>query len=88
MPVIRISEQTMERLRKWAEPLTDTADSALTKALDAADRDPSALAGMIAAEPDRRRTESFIDHLLSMPEVGDDVDFERVGDPEPTDHSE
>ena len=77
MPVIRITEQTMERLKQWAEPLTDTADSALSKALDAADLSPSPAADPITAEPDRRRTETFIDHLLAMPEVGDDADFDQ-----------
>lgn len=37
MPVIRISDESMRRLKTWAEPLEDTAESALTKALDAAD---------------------------------------------------
>lgn len=37
MPVIRISEQTMERLKKWAEPLEDTTESAFVKALNAAE---------------------------------------------------
>ncbi len=77
MPIIRISEQSMKRLKKWAEPLTDTADSALTKALDAADLSPSLSADAITAEPDRRRSESFIDHLLAMPAVGDDADFDQ-----------
>ena len=36
MPVIRISAQALERLKEWAEPLTDTAESALVKVLDAA----------------------------------------------------
>lgn len=58
----------MERLKKWADPLTDTADSALCKALDAADT--------IAAEVDRPRTESFVDHLLAIPDIGDDADFD------------
>lgn len=38
MPVIRISDGTMERLKAWAEPLKDTAESALSKALDAAEK--------------------------------------------------
>lgn len=37
MPVIRISDATMQRLKAWAEPLEDTAESALAKALDAAE---------------------------------------------------
>jgi len=67
----------MERLKKWAEPLTDTADSALSKALDAADLNPSPAADTVTPEPDGRRTESFIDHLLAMPDVGDDADFDQ-----------
>lgn len=38
MPTIRISEDSMQRLKAWAEPLVDSADSALAKALDAAER--------------------------------------------------
>ena len=38
MPVIRVSEKTIERLKRWAEPLVDTAESALAKALDAAEK--------------------------------------------------
>lgn len=37
MPVVRISEQTMERLKKWAEPLVDTTESAFVKVLNAAE---------------------------------------------------
>lgn len=37
MPVIRISDETMQRLKTWAEPLEDTVESALAKALDAAE---------------------------------------------------
>ena len=37
MPVIRISDETMRRLQTWAEPLVDTAESALAKVLDAAE---------------------------------------------------
>jgi hypothetical protein len=35
--VIRISDGTIERLKAWAEPLQDTADSALAKVLDVAE---------------------------------------------------
>ena len=38
MPVIRISEETMERLKAWGEPLEDTAESAFAKVLDVAER--------------------------------------------------
>ena len=38
MPVIRISEETMERLKKWAEPLVDTSESAFVKVLNAAEK--------------------------------------------------
>jgi len=38
MPTIRISDRSWERLKAWAEPLEDTADSALSKVLDAAER--------------------------------------------------
>ena len=53
MPVIRISATTLERLKQWAEPLTDTAESALVRVLDAADHEspPDADRGT----PDRNR---------------------------------
>lgn len=38
LPTIRISEESMERLKKWAEPLEDTTESAFAKVLDAAER--------------------------------------------------
>ena len=38
VPTIRISDESMQRLKAWAEPLVDSADSALAKALDAAER--------------------------------------------------
>ena len=38
MPVIRVTDETLERLKRWAEPLVDTAESALAKALDAAEQ--------------------------------------------------
>ena len=37
MPTIRISDKSWQRLKAWAEPLEDTADSALVKVLDAAE---------------------------------------------------
>ena len=57
----------MERLKERAEPLTESADPALGKAPDAPDLKPPS---------DRPRTESFINHLLAMPDVGDDTDFD------------
>ena len=77
MPTIRVSAETMQRLERWADPLKDTAESAISKALDAAEK--------VAKEPhttprrDRPqgKCESFIDHLLAIPDVGNDADFER-----------
>ena len=37
MPVTRGSDLSIQRLKTWAEPLHDTVDSALSKALDAAE---------------------------------------------------
>ena len=54
MPVIRISAKTLERLKQWAEPLTDTAESALVKVLDAADHESSPAANPGAPGPGRR----------------------------------
>ncbi len=38
MPVVRISNETMERLKKWAEPLEDTTESAFVKVLNVAEQ--------------------------------------------------
>lgn len=38
MPTIRISDETWERLKRWAVPLEDTPDDAVRKVLDAAER--------------------------------------------------
>ncbi len=61
MPVIRISDGTMQRLKAWAEPLEDTVESALAKALDAAEEvrnrtrpDPPQAAAPAARVPPRR----------------------------------
>ena len=62
MPVIRVSETTIERLKAWAEPLVDTAESALAKVLDAAEKSrgdpvrerPEPEATMRPATPERR----------------------------------
>jgi hypothetical protein len=37
MPVIRVSEETWERLKKWAIPLEDTPDDVMKRVLDFAD---------------------------------------------------
>lgn len=58
MPVIRITDETLERLKRWAEPLVDTAESALTKALDAAEQSQKLRGGdpvTPAARPPRPR---------------------------------
>ena len=69
MPVIRISEKTLERLKEWAEPLTDTAEAALVKALDAAHRDPSPTANTVAPDPERRATRPSGHSGLTMKEL-------------------
>ena len=38
MPTIRISDKSMQRLKKWAEPLEDSAEAAFAKVLEAAER--------------------------------------------------
>ena len=83
MPAIRISEETMERLKAWAKPLEDTAESAFAKVLDVAERhrDTSGTPAAGRRPRQRRRAragepESFIDHLLAMPDVGEDADFD------------
>ena len=48
MPVVRISEDTMERLKKWAEPLVDTTETAFVKVLNAAEQTLHSQHGMAA----------------------------------------
>ena len=78
MPVIRVSDQTIQRLKTWAEPLRDTVNSALSKALDAAEEKRQA--DRLQASVEDQRTshlDPFVEHLLAMPDVGEDADFER-----------
>lgn len=78
MPVIRVSEQTMQRLKTWAEPLRDTVNSALSKALDAAEEKREADRLQASDEGQRgSHLDAFVKHLLAMPDVGEDADFER-----------
>ena len=69
MPVIRISTKTLERLKKWAEPLTDTAESALVKVLDAADNASSSAANSGAPDPDRSATRPGRGDRLTLAEL-------------------
>ena len=55
MPVIRISEETMNRLKKWAKPLEDTAESAFVKVLDAAEGKHEAQQKTLADRQPRQR---------------------------------
>ncbi len=55
MPVIRISDETMRRLKTWAEPLEDTAESALAKALNAAEETK---VGSSRSRPEEREEEA------------------------------
>ena len=80
--MIRVSEQTIERLKTWAEPLHDTVDSALSKALDAAEAKRET--DQSRAHTGVRRglhVDAFVEHLLAMPNVGEDADFERDSSP-------
>jgi Mrr N-terminal domain len=42
MPTVRITDQTWERLKKWAVPLEDTPNDAISKVLDLAEKVPQA----------------------------------------------
>ena len=66
MPTIRISDESMRRLKAWAEPLEDTANSALEKALDAAER-YVAQGGPRGLDP-VRRSRPAANRLLKLPE--------------------
>lgn len=54
-PVIRISDDTFQRLKAWAEPLVDTADDALRKVLDAAEKHGLAVAKPVSSPPRSER---------------------------------
>ena len=69
MPVIRISASTLERLKQWAEPLTDTAESALVKVLDAASRGSSPDADQGAPDRDRRATRAGRGNRIALEEL-------------------
>ena len=78
MPVIRISDETMQRLKTWAEPLVDTAESAVAKALDAAEQSRSEQGiEHVESSLSAKSSDAFAEHLLAIPDVGDDADFER-----------
>ena len=82
MPVIRVSDQTIQRLKTWAEPLQDTVDSALSRVLDAAEARREA--DRSRPRNDRGREEhldAFVEHLFAMPDVGEDADFDRDSSP-------
>jgi hypothetical protein len=79
MPVIRISDQTWERLKGYARPLEDSAEDVVRRALDALDErrgvPPKGLSADINREPakDRRKPhgeklpqKQFRDPLLSL----------------------
>ena len=82
MPVIRVSDQTIQRLKTWAEPLQDTVDSALSKALDAAEAKREAARSQPRSDGGREaHLDAFVEHLLAMPDVGEDADFQRDASP-------
>jgi hypothetical protein len=59
MPVIRISQQTWERLKTYATPLEDTADDVVNVALDALEA-ARRKGRRIARSPRRCRKENLI----------------------------
>lgn len=79
MPVIRISEQTMERLKKWAEPLVDTTESAFVKVLNAAEgtldaeRGGATLSPEAVSPPDREKVNGKLARKKFLP----DKEFRR-----------
>lgn len=57
MPVVRIRDATWDRLKKWAEPLEDSADDAIRRVLDVAEHhlhDSMAAAPPPMALPDHK----------------------------------
>ena len=82
MPTIRISDESMQRLKTWAEPLVDTADSALAKALDAAERyrvvrDPIEAASLPQSAPGDERSPQIPEGAVQEPLM--EVIYERGG---------
>ncbi len=79
--MIRVSDRKIRRLQARAELLKDTADSVPSKALDTAEgiRDagsPADAGGATGPHPG-----AFVEHLLAIPEGGEDGDFERDATP-------
>ena len=75
MPVIRISEETMERLKKWAEPLVDTTESAFVKVLNAAEKTLDAKVGVVTPKkpeavlpPDRGKVNDKLAEKKFLPD--------------------
>ena len=82
MPTIRISDESMQRLKAWAEPLVDTADSALAKALDAAERyretaNPTEPGPVLRSGPSVENTPELPDGTIREPVM--EVIYERGG---------
>ncbi len=69
MPTIRISDMSMQRLKAWAEPLEDTAESALAKVLDAAETYREAQ-GRKSHRPAPRPTLRSADNPAVVPSLG------------------
>lgn len=82
MPVIRIPEETMKRLKAWAKPLEDTAESAFAKALDIAERN-RATSGTPAAgrrpRQRRRARDSLSQERVSSSPPGSSIRSGRQG---------
>ena len=77
MPVIRISDSTWARLKKWAEPLEDTPEDVLSKVLDVAEgkvgarnttnEKPILATPKVASYPVRRRFGSHLPRGMRTP---------------------
>ena len=77
MPIIRISDENWKRMQAWAVPLQDTADSALSKVLDAAEGriDPKVLRDASTRPPKNR----WIEELESWLQARQDISLEKSG---------
>ena len=67
-PVVRISERNWDRLKSWAIPLEDSVDTALGKALDAAEAQQNSIQPNAPSLDGIHTSEPSCEHLTDNPE--------------------
>ncbi len=77
MPVFRMSDENWERFKKWAVPLEDTADSAMSRVLDAAEGKTVVWTSVGGAGKGRR--DSWAEQLEAWLRQGPGIVFGKSG---------